>query len=885
MHISLSYRRSLELSPSLFAESGRLLADFAAARQLASRLQRSAAQIYALSLINEAFAHILDRLEARGLFSLSAHLSLLESRLGREKLRFTLLRFLEIFPPLSVFLEKETPLQYLDHPQTPSRSREALKELLLLYLENANRAALDFYPFFDDTLLRRETIYEDLITGLQLLASPMAGQSENLLEKLFMPLRQAPLSLEVQLQLILQTWDFLLDEKWRQRLQRARDFLEEEKTRFAAGPGEVPIPSFAASSAEAPQRITPDRDWMPNLVLIAKNVYVWLAQLSRLYQRPIRRLDEIPQEELNRLARWGINGLWLIGLWERSPASRRIKQWMGDEQALGSAYAIRSYDIAADLGGWEALQTLKQRAAEAGIRLAADMVPNHMAIDSTWVFEKPHYFLSLPYPPYPSYTFNGPDLSEDGRVSIYLEDGYYTRQDAAVVFKRLDRQSGEALYIYHGNDGTSVPWNDTAQIDYLNPEARQAVIETILHVARHFPIIRFDAAMTLVKRHVQRLWHPLPGQGGAIPSRAEHAVSPEEFEKRMPREFWLEVVERIAQEAPDTLLLAEAFWMMEGYFVRNLGMHRVYNSAFMHMLRDEQNAKYRLLMKNALEAEPEVLKRFVNFMNNPDERTAIEQFGEGDKYLGICTLMVTLPGLPMFGHGQIEGYREKYGMEFHAPRWDEEPNASLIAAHERWIFPLLHRRSLFSGIEHFALFDFFTPEGVVNEDVFAFSNRNGSERALVIYHNRYAETRGWLRTSVAQRIAGTLRQQVLAEALDLPKEGYVAFRDVVSDLEYLLPARELWEKGLYLELSAYQRHVFLDWRFVSGERWEALYRALSGRPASSLEERYQALSASSTQPIPRPHLASPSQASSVAPQKAQKAQQAAKRKTRKKPSR
>jgi len=26
---------------------------------------------------------------------------------------------------------------------------------------------------------------------------------------------------------------------------------------------------------------------------------------------------------------------------------------------------------------------------------------------------------------------------------------------------------------------------------------------------------------------------------------------------------------------------------MEGYFVRTLGMHRVYNSAFMNMLRDE----------------------------------------------------------------------------------------------------------------------------------------------------------------------------------------------------------------------------------------------------------------------------------------------------------
>ena len=68
-----------------------------------------------------------------------------------------------------------------------------------------------------------------------------------------------------------------------------------------------------------------------------------------------------------------------------------------------------------------------------------------------------------------------------------------------------------------------MPWNDTAQLDYLKPEVREAVIQTILHVARQFPIIRFDAAMTLAKRHIQRLWYPEPGSGGAIPSRAEYA--------------------------------------------------------------------------------------------------------------------------------------------------------------------------------------------------------------------------------------------------------------------------------------------------------------------------------------------------------------------------
>ncbi len=114
--------------------------------------------------------------------------------------------------------------------------------------------------------------------------------------------------------------------------------------------------------------------------------------------------------------------------------------------------------------------------------------------------------------------------------------------------------------------------------------------------------------------------------------------------------------------------------MMEGYFVRTLGMHRVYNSAFMHMLRDEDNAKYRQLIKNTLEYNPQILKRYVNFMNNPDEETAVEQFGKGDKYFGVATMMATLPGLPMVGHGQVEGFAEKYGMEYHRPKWQEQPD-------------------------------------------------------------------------------------------------------------------------------------------------------------------------------------------------------------------
>ena len=74
---------------------------------------------------------------------------------------------------------------------------------------------------------------------------------------------------------------------------------------------------------DEPENFTPDMNWMPRVVVIAKNSYVWLDQLSKKYERNIRTLDQIPDEELDELARWNFNGLWLIGIWERSSASKK----------------------------------------------------------------------------------------------------------------------------------------------------------------------------------------------------------------------------------------------------------------------------------------------------------------------------------------------------------------------------------------------------------------------------------------------------------------------------------------------------------------------------------------------------------------------------------
>ena len=243
------------------------------------------------------------------------------------------------------------------------------------------------------------------------------------------PALRAAGSLREQLLIIQKLWAPLIGEELSRLLELAGEILREEELAIWAQftppgrrAGQQQWPSPAAGS-EVPvfnpfeyERFSADTAWMPEAVMMAKSTYVWLAQLSRQYGRDIRKLDEIPEAELQTLRDRGIDTLWLIGVWERSRASKTIKQLCGNSDAVASAYSLYDYQIAEDLGGEAAYVKLRDRAYHHGVRLASDMVPNHMGIDSPWVIEHPEWFMSRGDSPYPAYSFNGPDLSHDSRV-------------------------------------------------------------------------------------------------------------------------------------------------------------------------------------------------------------------------------------------------------------------------------------------------------------------------------------------------------------------------------------------------------------------------------------------------------------------------------------
>ncbi len=368
-HISRQARERYQFDQSLYQYRGNVIfADFHAARLFAQKINQQqdlvnfperavkAGQINAMGLIDEILHHVIALYrQQKEPAVMERALLWLEERVGAARLDQALTRFTRDFPPAEVYQQHQTVEEYLkgSHDGLSNRAT-ALEELLMLWVANKNPAFAPYLELFDDGQLEAETAYVEVVQGAYEFLNtqpPFGPQQQNLLDMLRSPAIAVPYSLTGQLEYILEYWGELLGHYLRRLLSSLDLVKEEEKLRFF-GPGLTPIPVYSAAGPEGEvERFSADQEWMPRLVLLAKNAYVWLNQLSQKYQHPIHHLDEIPDVELETLARWGISGLWLIGLWERSPASAHIKQLCGNPEAISSAYALT---LTASLPTWGA---------------------------------------------------------------------------------------------------------------------------------------------------------------------------------------------------------------------------------------------------------------------------------------------------------------------------------------------------------------------------------------------------------------------------------------------------------------------------------------------------------------------------------------------------
>ncbi|HSB77819.1 MAG TPA: alpha-amylase family glycosyl hydrolase [Candidatus Methylomirabilis sp.] len=475
------------------------------------------------------------------------------------------------------------------------------------------------------------------------------------------------------------------------------------------------------------------------------NTRVWLTALSRSLGRPAT-LDDIPDTELDRLAKMGCDWVWLLSVWRTGPAGQRVSrentEWrkefqdtlpdLREEDIAGSGFAITGYTVHPGLGGKAALARLRDRLKQRGLRLMLDFVPNHMAPDHPWADQHPDYFV------------HGTEADLARSPQNYC---------------RVSRANGPLVLAY-GRDPYFSGWPDTLQLDYSNPATQEAMIGELLGIAGQCDGVRCDMAMLVLPEVFERTWG-----------------------RRAPL-FWPNATRRVREQASDFCFMAEVYWDLEWTMLQQ-GFDYAYDKRLYDRLREGHARPVREHLYAGLDFQDKLAR----FLENHDEPRAAATFAPGMHEAAAIITYLT-PGLRFLHQGQFEGRRKRI-----SPHLVRAPLESTDGALQRFYEGLLAvlrqtavRDGQWSLLECRPAWD-----GNWTWDSFLAWSWQEVEGRLVLAAVNYAPTQGqcYVRLAAPELIGRVVRLQDLMGPASYDREG----DDLVS-------------RGLYLDMPPWSYHVF-----------------------------------------------------------------------------
>ena len=475
------------------------------------------------------------------------------------------------------------------------------------------------------------------------------------------------------------------------------------------------------------------------------NTRVWLTELSRNLGRAAT-LDDVPDAELDRLAEWGFDWVWLLSVWQTGPAARAISranpQWrrefeetlpdLTDEDIPGSGFAIQSYTVHRDLGGDAALARVRQRLQQRGLKLMLDFVPNHMAPDHPWIDTHPDYFVQG----------SEADLAR-----------------APQNYCRVATKHGPRVLAY-GRDPYFDGWPDTLQLNYGNPELQQAMIGELKRIAGQCDGVRCDMAMLVLPDIFERTW--------GIPSLA----------------FWPRATQRVREWVPGFCFMAEVYWELE-WTLQQQGFDYAYDKRLYDRLRDGHARAVREHFWAGLDYQ----NKLARFLENHDEPRAAATFAP-EVHRAAAVITFLSPGLRFFHQGQLRGARKRISP--HLGRGPCEPSDPQLEQFYQRLLAVLRqpvvRRGQWQLLECVPAWD-----GNGTSDCFlAFTWQGpGDERLLVAVNYAPNQSQCYVRLPLADLAGGPWRLQ-----------------DQIGDATYDRDGDDLQARGLYLDMRPWQAAVF-----------------------------------------------------------------------------
>jgi glycosidase len=474
------------------------------------------------------------------------------------------------------------------------------------------------------------------------------------------------------------------------------------------------------------------------------NTRVSLTQLSQTLGRHAT-LDDIPDDELDRLAALGFDWIWLLSVWRTGVAARDISranlEWrhefqealpdLREDDIAGSGFAITGYTVHPGLGGDAALARVRQRLRERGLRLMLDFVPNHTAPDHPWVEEHPEYYVA-------------------GTESDLAE--------APHNYTRLRLRNGDKVLAL-GRDPYFAGWPDTLQLDYSNPATQEAMRGELLRIAGQCDGVRCDMAMLILPDVFERTWG-----------------------RRAPL-FWPDTTRAVRERNPGFCFMAEVYWDLE-WTMQQQGFDYAYDKRLYDRLRDGHARPVREHLLAGLDYQDKLAR----FLENHDEPRAAATFAPGMHHAAALVTYLS-PGLRFFHQGQFEGRRKRISP--HLVRAPLEPTEDTVQRFYDRLLAVLRSANVRDGewrlLECRPAWDGnWTSEGFL-----AFAWQCDDERLVVAVN--YAGNQGqcYVRLPFGDLSGRAIRLE-----------------DVMSGAQYERAGSDLVSAGLYVDLPSWGFHVF-----------------------------------------------------------------------------
>jgi hypothetical protein len=500
----------------------------------------------------------------------------------------------------------------------------------------------------------------------------------------------------------------------------------------------------SASVVETIESAVGSSVWPPYPTSYEINTWVWLTDLSQKYGRNVD-LSSVPSDEWDAIAVYGFDSIWLMGVWERSPAGIAIanqnKSLLDDfRQALpdfsandnvGSPYCVRRYVVDEHLGGPEGLAVARRELGIRGMNLILDFVPNHVAPYHPWIAEHPEYFIRA--------------TADDARndPTSYIEIG-------GTVCAR-------------GRDPYFPAWPDVLQLNAFDAGLRQAVIQTISSIAQQCDGIRCDMAMLMLNQIFERTWR---GRCGTFPST----------------EYWIDVISATKEKHPGFLFIAEAYWDLE-WELQQKGFDFCYDKKLYDRLEhsDAESVRRHLCADLAYQ------NKLLRFIENHDEPRAVAKFSPA-KQRALALTVATVPGMRLFHEGQFEG--RKVRPPVFLRRRPEEPADEDLRGFYRTLLTTIDRPVFREG--QWSLCDRRGwPDNASFQNLVAWCWLRDHERYLVIVNLSCSPVQAQVQVPWADEGGSEWR-----------------LRDALSGAIFERDADEMVSPGLYVELGPWGYHFF-----------------------------------------------------------------------------